>query len=137
MKRLAWQAGIGLGLLLTGFLLGTLIESRKENEHLSSVIRSLPYSLQAPALLQITRWRGWHNQRRRTGRHVVWRPAGPVDLKRSQARSYFVPLSLTSVNRRGFCVSQRVSFATAMGRLKTVTGGRILFILERDSQERP
>ncbi len=31
---------------------GTLIESRKENEHLTSVIRSLPYSLQAPALLQ-------------------------------------------------------------------------------------
>jgi hypothetical protein len=36
-KRLAWGAGIGLGLLLIGFLLGTLIESRKENEHLSSV----------------------------------------------------------------------------------------------------
>ena len=51
-KRLAWQVGIGLGILLIGFLLGTLIESRKENEHLSSVIRSLPYSLQAPALLQ-------------------------------------------------------------------------------------
>jgi hypothetical protein len=27
---------------LIGFLLGTLIESRKENEHLSSVIGSLP-----------------------------------------------------------------------------------------------
>jgi len=51
-KRLAWQVGIGLGLLLLGFLAGTLIESRKENEHLSAVIRSLPYSLQAPALLQ-------------------------------------------------------------------------------------
>jgi hypothetical protein len=37
---------------LIGFLLGTLIESRKENEHLSSVIQSLPYSMQAPALLQ-------------------------------------------------------------------------------------
>jgi hypothetical protein len=35
-----------------GFLAGTLIESRKENNHLTSVIRSLPYSLQAPALLQ-------------------------------------------------------------------------------------
>jgi hypothetical protein len=51
-KRLAWQAGIGLGLLLLGFLAGTLIESRKETEHLSSVIPSLPYSMQAPALLQ-------------------------------------------------------------------------------------
>jgi hypothetical protein len=51
-KRLAWRAGIGLGLLLLGFLAGTLIEPRKENEHLSSVIRSLPYSMQAPALLQ-------------------------------------------------------------------------------------
>ena len=40
------------GLLLLGFLTGTLIESRKENEHLNSVIRSLPYSMQAPALLQ-------------------------------------------------------------------------------------
>ena len=52
VKRLAWQTCIGLGILLIGFLLRTLIESRKENEHLSSVIRSLPYSLQAPALLQ-------------------------------------------------------------------------------------
>ena len=54
VKRLAWQAGIGLGLLLLGFLAGTRIESRKENDHLglTSVIRSLPYSLQAPALLQ-------------------------------------------------------------------------------------
>ena len=51
-KRLAWRAGIGLGLLLLGFLAGTLIESRKENDHLTSVIRSLTYSLQAPALLQ-------------------------------------------------------------------------------------
>jgi hypothetical protein len=51
-KRLAWRAGIGFGLLLIGFLAGTLIESRKENEHLTSVFRSLPYSLQAPALLQ-------------------------------------------------------------------------------------
>ena len=51
-KRLAWQVGIGLGLLLLGFVAGTLIESRKENEHLNSVIRSLPYSMQAPALLQ-------------------------------------------------------------------------------------
>jgi hypothetical protein len=50
VKRLAWQTCIGLGLLLIGLLVGTLIESRKENEHLSSVIRSLPYSLQAPAL---------------------------------------------------------------------------------------
>ena len=40
------------GILLIGFLLGTLIESRKENDRLSSVIRSLPYSMQAPALLQ-------------------------------------------------------------------------------------
>ena len=37
---------------MIGFLLGTLIESRKEIEHLSSVIGSLPYSMQAPALLQ-------------------------------------------------------------------------------------
>ena len=51
-KRLAWRAGIGLGILLLGFLLGTLIESRKENDRLSSVIRSLPYSMQAPALLE-------------------------------------------------------------------------------------
>src|SRR6478672_7343906 len=50
-KRLAWRAGICLGLVLIGFLAGTL-ELRKENEHLSSVIRSLPYSMQAPALLQ-------------------------------------------------------------------------------------
>jgi hypothetical protein len=52
VKRLAWQTGIGLGLLLIGLHVGTLIESRKENEHLSSVSRSLSYSLQAPALLQ-------------------------------------------------------------------------------------
>jgi hypothetical protein len=52
VKRLAWQTCIGLGLFLLGFLLGTLIESRKESEHLSSVIRSLPSSMQAPALLQ-------------------------------------------------------------------------------------
>ena len=51
VKRLAWQTCIGLGILLIGFF-GTLIESRKENDHLTSVIRSLPYSLQAPALLQ-------------------------------------------------------------------------------------
>ena len=49
-----WPGGRALasGLLLLGLPAGTLIESRKENEHLSSVIRSLPYSLQAPALLQ-------------------------------------------------------------------------------------
>jgi hypothetical protein len=52
VKRLAWQTCIGLGILLIGFLLGTLIESRKENDRLTSVIRSLPYSMQAPALLQ-------------------------------------------------------------------------------------
>jgi len=52
VKRLAWQTCIGLGILLIGFLLGTLIESRKENDRLSSVIRSLPYSMQAPALLE-------------------------------------------------------------------------------------
>jgi hypothetical protein len=51
-KHLAWQVGIGLGILLIGFLLGTLIESRKENDRLTSVIGSLPYSMQAPALLQ-------------------------------------------------------------------------------------
>jgi hypothetical protein len=50
VKRLAWQTCIGLGILLIGFLLGTLIESRKENEHLSSVTQSLPYSLQAAGL---------------------------------------------------------------------------------------
>jgi hypothetical protein len=52
VKRLAWQTCIGLGILLIGFILGTLIESRKENDRLTSVIRSLPYSMQAPALLQ-------------------------------------------------------------------------------------
>jgi hypothetical protein len=52
LKRLAWQTCIGLGILLIGFLLGTLIESRKENDRLTSIIRSLPYSMQAPALLQ-------------------------------------------------------------------------------------
>jgi len=52
VKRLAWQTCIGLGILLIGFLLGTLIESRKENDRLTSVIGSLPYSMQAPALLQ-------------------------------------------------------------------------------------
>jgi hypothetical protein len=52
VKRLAWQTCIGLGILLIGFLLGTLIESRKENDRLTSVIRSLPYSMQAPALLE-------------------------------------------------------------------------------------
>ena len=98
-KRLAWQVGIGLGILLIGFLLGTLIESRKENEHLSSVIRSLPYSLQAPAFATIARRRGWHNQRRRAARHVVWRPAGPVDFNRSQARSYFTSLSRSVITR--------------------------------------
>ena len=39
VKRLAWQTCIGLGILLIGFF-GTLIESRKENDHLTSVIRS-------------------------------------------------------------------------------------------------
>ena len=52
VKHLAWQTCIGLGILLIGFILGTLIESRKENDRLSSVIRSLPYSMQAPALLE-------------------------------------------------------------------------------------
>ena len=52
VKRLAWQTCIGLGILLIGFLLGTLIESRKENDRLTSVIGSLPYSMQAPALLE-------------------------------------------------------------------------------------
>jgi hypothetical protein len=52
VQRLAWQTCIGLGILLLGFLLGTLIESRKENDRLTSVIGSLPYSMQAPALLQ-------------------------------------------------------------------------------------
>jgi hypothetical protein len=52
VKRLAWQTCIGIGLLLLGFLAGTLIESRKEKDRLTSVIRSLPYSLQAPALLR-------------------------------------------------------------------------------------
>ena len=52
VKRLAWQTCIGLGILLIGFILGTLIESRKENDRLTSVIRSLPYSMQAPALLE-------------------------------------------------------------------------------------
>jgi hypothetical protein len=46
----------------------------------------------------IARRRGWHNQRRRAGRRVVWRPAGTVDLKRSQARSYFDPLSRSAIN---------------------------------------
>jgi len=36
----------------TNWLIGMLIESHKENDHLTSVIRSLPYSLQAPPLLQ-------------------------------------------------------------------------------------
>ena len=44
------HCALALGLLLIGLLVGTLIESRKKNEHLSSVIRALPYSLQAPAL---------------------------------------------------------------------------------------
>src|ERR1700738_4809226 len=48
VKRLVWQTCIGLGILLIGFLLGMLIESRKENDRLTSVIRSLPYSMQAP-----------------------------------------------------------------------------------------
>ena len=52
VKRLAWQTCIGLGILLIGIILGTLIESRKENDRLTSVIRSLPYSMQAPALLE-------------------------------------------------------------------------------------
>ena len=66
----------------------------------------------------ITRRRCWHNQRWRATRRVVWRPAGSVDLNRLQARSYFAPLSLTSVNRRGFCVSQRVSFHPCHGPLE-------------------
>jgi hypothetical protein len=33
------------------------------------------------------------------GQLVVWRPAGPVDLKRSQARSYFAPLSRSATTR--------------------------------------
>jgi hypothetical protein len=40
-----------------------------------------------------------YNQRRRAGRRVVWRPAGTVDLKRSQARSYFAPLSRSAITR--------------------------------------
>jgi hypothetical protein len=88
-KRLAWQAGIGLGLLLLGFLAGTLIESRKENDRLTSVIRSLPYLLQAPALLQSHGGGVGVTSDGGPGRRVVWRPAGTVDFKRSQARSLF------------------------------------------------
>ena len=75
-KRLAWQAGIGLGLLLLGFLAGTLIAA---------------VFVASAGIATIARRRGWHNQRRRAGRLVVRRPAGTVDLKRSQACSYFDP----------------------------------------------
>ena len=47
----------------------------------------------------IARRRDWHNQRRRAARHVVWRPAGPVDFNRSQARSYFASLSPFVITR--------------------------------------
>src|ERR1700761_4375721 len=49
----AWPGAraLALGLLLIGFLVGMLIESSKENDRLTSVIRSLPYSMQATALL--------------------------------------------------------------------------------------
>ena len=98
-KRLAWRAGICLGLLLIGFLAGTLIESRKENEHLSSVIRSLPYSLQAPALLQS---HGGGVGITSDGGQVVVSCGDLPDpwiSKRSQARSYFAPLSRSAVTR--------------------------------------
>jgi hypothetical protein len=38
----------------------------------------MPYSMQDASA---GRRRGGHNQRRRAGRHVVWQPAGPLDLK--------------------------------------------------------
>src|SRR5271166_83201 len=49
--------------------------------------------------------RDWHNQRRQAARRLEWRPAEPVDLNRSQARSYVAPLSrsasLTARSRQG------------------------------------
>ena len=35
------------------------------------------------------------------------------------------------------CGLKMMSFAPAMGRLKTVTGGRISFTVQRDSQDHP
>ena len=51
-RKWTGECALALGFLLIGFLLKTLIESRKENDHPTSVIRSLSYSMQAPALLQ-------------------------------------------------------------------------------------
>jgi hypothetical protein len=98
VKRLAWQTCIGLGLLLLGFLVGTLIESRKENEHLTSVIRSLPYSMQAPALLQS---HGGGVGITSDGGQVVLSCGDLPDpwISTDQARSYFASLSRSAVTR--------------------------------------
>src|SRR5271165_5283569 len=46
--------------------------------------------------------RDWHNQRRQAARRLEWRPAEPVDLNRSQARSYFAPLSRSAITTTEF-----------------------------------
>ena len=51
-KRLAWQAGIGLGLLLLGFLAGSLLSARQANARVDAVISAMPTAARASLYLE-------------------------------------------------------------------------------------
>ena len=51
-KRLAWQVGIGLGLLLLGFLAGSLRSARQANARVDAVIGAMPTAARASLYLE-------------------------------------------------------------------------------------
>ena len=51
-KRLAWQVGIGLGLLLLGFLAGSLRSARQANARVDALIAAMPTSARASLYLE-------------------------------------------------------------------------------------
>ena len=51
-KRLAWQVGIGLGLLLLGFLAGSLRSARQANARVDALIAAMPSSARASLYLE-------------------------------------------------------------------------------------